>query len=131
MDREEILRRPVVAVFAVARPDGRVHATPLWFFWNGSVINLIVERGSPRHRFALSAGRAAVCVEAHEPGKAEFVTAEGPVAIVDPLTTEMRQRVIEHYRGRERAREIVDAGGHESKVLLVLTPEVWVSSHRP
>jgi pyridoxamine 5'-phosphate oxidase-like protein len=131
MDREEILGRPVVAVFAVVRPDGRVHATPLWFFWDGNVINLIVERGSLRHRFALSAGRAAVCVEAHEPGKAEFVTAEGPVAVVDPLSSEMRYRVIEHYRGPDRAREIVEAGGHESKVLLRLTPEVWIPSRLP
>jgi hypothetical protein len=125
-DRERILRRPVVAVFAVVRPDGRVHATPLWFYWDGTTINVIVERGSPRHRWAVRAGRAAVCVEAGETGAGTFVTAEGPVAVIDPLPVENRLRLYEHYRGPLRARTIVDAGGHETKVLIKLTPETWI-----
>ena len=69
MTREELLDHPLVAVFAVARPDGRVHATPVWYRWDGRDLNLIVERGSRRHRWAVEAGRAAVCIE--EAKKAE------------------------------------------------------------
>lgn len=126
MDRESLLRQPLVAVFAVVRPDGRVHATPLWFHWDGRDINLIVERGSPRHRWSLAAGRAAVCIESTDQGALNFVTAEGPVTVIDPLPKDIRYRTWERYVGADRAREVVDAGGHESKVWLVVHPEVWV-----
>lgn len=126
MDRQELLHRPLVAVFAVTRPDGRVHATPLWFHWDGTDINLIVERGSRRHRWALEAGRAAVCIETTDGDDLAFVTAEGPVSVVDPLPKETRYRMWERYAGAERARQVVDRGGHETKVLLLLRPETWI-----
>ncbi len=126
MRREEILSRPLVAVFAVVGPDGRAHATPLWFDWNGRTIDVIVERGSPRHRWAVRAGRAAICIETAETGELAFVTAEGPISVVDPLTAEARYRLWERYAGADRAREVVARGGHETKVLLRLTPETWI-----
>ena len=129
MDREALLERPLVAVFAVARPDGGVHATPLWFNWDGHEIQLIVERGSPRHRWAAAAGRATVCIESHDEADLSFVTAEGPVTVVDPLEKETRFRLWERYQGAERAREVVDRGGHETKVLLLLRPETWIPAN--
>lgn len=128
MNREELLQQPLVAVFAVARPDGRVHATPLWFWWDGRDINVVVERDSPRHRFAVRAGRAAVCIETGDATGLAFATAEGPVTVLDPLTAETRFRLWERYVGGERAREVVDAGGHETKVLLRLRPQRWLAS---
>lgn len=126
LDREAILRQPLVAVFAVVRPDGRVHATPLWFLWDGVWIQVIVERDSPRHRWAVRAGRAAVCIELDEADDLAFVTAEGPIDVVDPLPVETRFELWKHYRGETRAHEVVDAGGHETKVLMKLRPETWV-----
>jgi PPOX class probable F420-dependent enzyme len=128
LERDELLSRPLVAVFAVVRPDGRVHATPLWFLWDGHQFSFSVERGSPRHRWALAAGRAALCIETDDRGELTFVTAEGPVAVVDPLPKETRFLIWERYRGAHRAHQVVDAGGHEGKVLLVLRPETWVPS---
>ena len=126
MDRDSVLRRPLVAVFAVVRSDGRVHATPLWFLWDGTAINVIVERNSPRHRWAARAGRAAICIEVAEETKLDFVTAEGPVEILDPVPIGTRYKLWEHYWGASRAHEVVDAGGHETKVLIRLTPETWL-----
>lgn len=117
---------PLVAVFAVVRPDGRVHATPLWFYWDGQEFTLIVERGSPRHRWSVAAGRAALCIESTEGGELAFVTAEGPISIVDPLTAATRYRTWERYVGPDRARQVVDGGGHETKVMLILQPETWI-----
>lgn len=127
MQREDLLRRALVGVFAVVRPDGRVHATPLWYLWDGQALNLIVERDSPRHRWSVRAGRAAVCVETVDGGELKFVTVEGPISVVDPVTPEFRYEMWERYVGPMRAREVVDAGGHETKVRLVLTPERWIS----
>jgi hypothetical protein len=128
LNREELLRQPLVAVFAVARPDGGVHATPLWFWWDGEQLNMVVERDSPRHRWAIRTGGAAVCIETTDRSGLAFATAEGPVTVVDPLTVEMRYRLWERYVGRERARQVVDAGGHETKVLLRLRPKSWLGS---
>ena len=126
MNRGELLAQPLVAVFAVARADGRVHATPLWFYWDGRDFNLIVERGSPRHRLAAAAGRAAICIETVDGDDVSFVTAEGPVRVVDPLDKATRLRMWEHYRGAAIARQVVDAGGHETKVLMLLRPQRWI-----
>lgn len=117
-----------MAVFAVARPNGGVHATPLWYWWDGRDINMVVERDSRRQRWATLAGSAAVCIETSDETGLAFVTAEGPVTVVDPLTVELRYRLWERYVGPERAREVVDAGGHETKVLLRLRPERWLAS---
>jgi hypothetical protein len=124
--REELLNRPLVAVFAVARPDGGVHATPIWYDWDGRDLNLVVERDSRRHRWSVEAGRATVCIEHSDGGDLSFVTVEGPVTVVDPLTREVRFRLWQRYAGTAGAHDIVDAGGHESKVLLVLHPETWI-----
>lgn len=115
-------------MFAVTRPDGRVHATPLWYLWDGEALQLIVERDSPRHRWSVSAGRAAVCVETVDGDELRFVTVEGPVEVAGPVTREFRYRLWERYVGPERARGAVDAGGEETKVRLVLKPEKWISS---
>jgi hypothetical protein len=128
LDREELLKRPLVAVFAVVRPDGRVHATPLWFDWNGRDFSLSVERGSPRHRWSVAAGRAAVCIETVDGDDLSFVTAEGPITVIDPLTKDMRMALWQRYAGPERARSVVEAGGHETKVGLILHPETWIPS---
>jgi PPOX class probable F420-dependent enzyme len=128
MDRNSILRRPLVAVFAVVRPDGRVHVTPLWFLWDGAAISVIVERNSPRHLWAARAGRAAICIEAADETELAFVTGEGPVEIIDPLPIARRYELWERYRGASRAHEVVDAGGHDTKVLIRLKPEIWVPS---
>jgi hypothetical protein len=127
LDREELLRRPLVAVFSVVRPDGRVHATPLWYLWDGEAFHLVVNRDSPRHRFSVAAGRASICIESTDGDDLNFVTAEGPVS-VSPLTREDRYRIWEHYRGSEHAHRVVDPGGHETKVALVLRPESWIPS---
>lgn len=126
MDRTELPRRPLVAVFAVTRPDGRIHATPLWFHWDGLDLNLIVERGSRRHRRAHEARRAAVCIETTDGDDLAFVTTEGQVTVVDPLLRETRHRMWERYVGPERAHQAVEQGGHETKVLLLLRPETWI-----
>ena len=115
-----------MAVFAVARPDGRVHATPLWYLWDGEVFRLIVERDSPRHRYSVAAGRAAICIETVDGNDLSFVTAEGPVEVLGPLSYEARFQMWERYRGAEVARRVVDAGGHETKVQLIVRPEFWI-----
>ena len=56
-----------------------------------------------------------------------YVTLEGPVEVIDPLTREERLALRAHYQGPEAAARIVGQGGHEEMVLLVLRPERWIT----
>ena len=70
------------------------------------------------------AGRACAWTSASK--RFRYVTAEGPVSVEDPVTYDQRLALHTHYRGAEAARKIVDRGGHEGMVTLVLRPERWL-----
>jgi PPOX class probable F420-dependent enzyme len=121
----EFVRRPQVAVLATQWTKGRVHAVPVWYLFEDGAFKVVVDRGSQKHRNVERAGRATICIDDRS-GKLRHAMAEGPVRVVDPLTYEQRLALHRHYRGEEGARAVVDRGGHERMVLLVLTPERWV-----
>ena len=124
-DRDAFLNQPRTAVFATTNRDGRVHAVPVWYRWTGEVFRVITERGSVKHRNAVRSGRATLCVDQREGGM-RYVTAEGPVTVEDPVTYQERLALHTFYRDPEAAKAIVDRGGHERMVMLVLRPEKWV-----
>lgn len=55
------------------------------------------------------------------------MTAEGTVQVEDRVTRDERLALHTLYRGAEAAEKVVAAGGHEEMVLLLLTPERWVT----
>ncbi len=124
-ERDAFLREPRTAVLATAGRDGRIHTVPVWFSYDGSVFRVITERGSVKHRNAARAGRATLCVDERD-GTLRYVTVEGPVAVQDPVSYEERLALHTLYRGPEKAKQIVDRGGHEKMVILILTPERWI-----
>lgn len=124
-DREAFLRQPRTAVLATTGRDGRIHAVPVWFRWDGEVFRIITERGSVKHRNVVRVPRAALCIDDRE--RFTYVTAEGAVTVQDSVTYEERLALHTLYRGPERAKEVVDRGGHERMVLLLLRPERWLS----
>jgi PPOX class probable F420-dependent enzyme len=124
MDRDAFLREPRTAVLVTTGRDGRAHAVPVWFLWDGDVFRVITERGSVKHRNAARTGRAALCVSAE--GSLRYVTAEGPVVVQDPVSYNERLALHTHYRGPDAARKVVDQGGHERMVMLIVRPEKWL-----
>ncbi|MGH2584989.1 MAG: PPOX class F420-dependent oxidoreductase [Dehalococcoidia bacterium] len=125
-DRDAFLSQPRIAVLATAGNGGRIHAVPVWYRWDGDVFRIITERGSVKHRNAVRAGRATLCIDERD-GPYRYVTAEGPVTVADPVTYEERLALHTVYRGAEAAKAAVDRGGHERMVLLLLRPERWTS----
>jgi PPOX class probable F420-dependent enzyme len=121
-EREAFLGAARNAVLATLGPDGRTHAVPVWFRYVDGVFRIITERGSAKHRNAARDGRASLCIP---DDWLRYVAAEGPVAVEDPVSYEERLALHSAYRGAEAAREIVDRGGHERMVILVLRPERW------
>lgn len=124
-DRDAFLRAARTAVLSTTRRDGSIHAVPVWYLWDGATLSIITERGSAKHRNVERTGRASLCADERE-GVIRYVTGEGPVTVQDSVSYEERLALHTHYRGAERAKEIVDRGGHERMVLLLLRPQRWL-----
>jgi PPOX class probable F420-dependent enzyme len=124
-ERDAFLSEPRTAVLATLTRDGRTHAVPVWYLYEGGAIRIITGRDSAKHRNVVRTGRASLCVDERD-GRFRYVTAEGPVTVRDSVTYEERLKLHTHYRGAEAAKKIVDRGGHEGMVELVLTPERWL-----
>ncbi|HLZ71260.1 MAG TPA: pyridoxamine 5'-phosphate oxidase family protein [Dehalococcoidia bacterium] len=123
--RDALIGTPHTAVLATQWTRGRVHTAPVWYLYEDGVFKIITERGSQKHRNAVRAGRATICVDERD-GRFAYVMAEGPVRVVDPVSFEQRLALHRHYRGEEGAHRAVDGGGHEKMVMLVVTPERWI-----
>lgn len=124
--QDELVSRPVVAVLSTAWTGGRIHSVPVWFLCEEGTFKVITERGSQKHRNAVRSGRASLCIPVLESPE-RYLTVEGPVSVGDPLSYEQRLAMHVHYRGEEAARQIVDKGGHEKMVMLVIRPETRLS----
>ena len=124
-DREAFVREARTAVLSTVGRDGRVHAVPVWFRWDGESFRIITERGSVKHRNVVRVGRATLCIDERD-RTFRYITAEGPVRVNDVVSRDERLALHTVYRGPEAAEKVVAQGGHERMVLLVLTPERWI-----
>src|SRR6266545_3851131 len=77
-EREAYLSQPRNATLATVSANGRIHAVPVWFRYEGGAFEIFTERSSVKHRNAARAGRAALCVD---DGQFAYVSAEGPVEV--------------------------------------------------
>jgi PPOX class probable F420-dependent enzyme len=123
--RNTFLEQPHTAVLSTTTKDGRIHAVPVWYLYDGGVFRIITDRGSAKHRNIQRTGRASICVDERD-GTMRYATAEGPVTVAPEVTREQRLALHTHYRGAEAAERVVARGGHERMVLLTLTPERWL-----
>ena len=121
--RDEFLHEPRTGVFSTVGRSGAVHAVPVIYLWENGVFRILTDRVSQKRKNVDRTGRASLCVYG-DGGR--YVTAEGPVAIEDPVSYEQRLALHTHYRGAEAAAKVVADGAHERMVTLVLTPERWI-----
>ncbi|HXA43080.1 MAG TPA: pyridoxamine 5'-phosphate oxidase family protein [Candidatus Solibacter sp.] len=118
-ERDDFLSGVRPAVFSSARSDGRIHSVVVWYAWDGSAFTVLTDRGSVKDRNVRRVGRATIVV--HE--DINYVSAEGPVVVRDPVGDEERLALWTRYYGEETARQIVTPGSSQRLVALVLTPE--------
>lgn len=127
-ERDRFLSTARTAVLSTLDPQSRLHAVPVWFRYADGAFRIITERGSAKHRNVVRTGRASLCID-ERAGQMSFVSGEGPVDVVDEVTFEERLALHTLYRGEDAARVIVERGGHERMVLLILRPEGWLGVH--
>ena len=123
--RDAFLIQPRTAVLSTLTRDGRIHAVPVWFRWEAGAFRIITGRGSAKHRNVVRSGRASLCIDERE-GTISYLTTEGTVRVEDTVSKVERLALHTLYRGREAAQKVVDRGGHEGMVLLIITPERWL-----
>lgn len=125
--RDAFLRKPRTAVLSTTGKDGRIHAIPVWFLWEGGVFKILTARKSQKTLNIKRTGRASLCVDEREPGRVAWVTAEGPCEVTEPVTREMRLALWQHYYGDAAEAALERAGDNTAEaVCLVLTPERWI-----
>ena len=121
--RNEFLRGPRTGVLSTVGKSGTVHSIPVIYLWENGTFRILTDRVSQKRKNVDRTGRASLCIYGDG---ARYVTAEGPVAIEDPVSYEQRLALHTHYRGAEAATKVVADGAHERMVTFVLTPERWI-----
>ena len=124
-EREAFLADLHVGVLAIERPDRPPLTAPIWYRYEGGVVEMTIGTGSAKARALRTAGRASLCVQV-ETYPYAYVTVEGPVALTE-ATRDLRLAIATRYGDAEMAEAYVtstDGGDHTA---LVLTPETWLS----
>jgi PPOX class probable F420-dependent enzyme len=124
-ERNAFLAAPHTAVLSTLTAEGRIHAVPVWFRWDGGAFRIITGADSVKVRNLRANLRASLCIDERDTPEMRSLTAEGPVTF-DAVTREERVALWTLYRGPEVAERVTASGAHEGMVLLLLTPERWI-----
>ena len=111
------------AVFSTVAADGSVHSVPVHYLFLDERLRFIAEDGSVKVRNARHSGRGTMCVTATVDGERRYVSAEGPVEIMDGvLQTDLD--ALDHRYQRESPP--ADDEDYAATVTVVLHPERWL-----
>jgi PPOX class probable F420-dependent enzyme len=125
---DELLNEANVAVLATVDGQGRPHAAPVWYLYEGGVLVISTGRGSQKHRNVERNPEVTLVVERRTlPYYA--VMARGRVEIGPPLSDEERRRLAVRYLGEERARVYLARTQGEGSVSLRLRPRRLIEYH--
>jgi hypothetical protein len=126
--RERLLAEPYVGVLSVAaEPDRAPLTTPIWYDYRpGGLVTVLTSPNLRKARLIRQAGRFALCVQ--ETGAPyRYVTAEGPVVDIRPVTEADRLAMASRYLPPEVAAAYVEATheGQSGNVAITMRPERW------
>ncbi|GAA3552733.1 pyridoxamine 5'-phosphate oxidase family protein [Amycolatopsis ultiminotia] len=126
-EREALLAAAHVSVLSVAAEPGRAPlTTPIWHSYTpGGEVTVLTTPHLRKARLIDAAGRFALCVLA--PGGLRYVSVEGPVTGVRPVTEADRLAMAEHYLPAETAAGYVRLtyDQQSGNVAITMRPERW------
>ncbi len=124
------LAEPRTVILAGVRKDGRAHATPVWFLWDGERFYVSTTRDRVKYAIFKRDPRAQLLVDDDSTGSRALIV-YGTVEIRDDLAAELpRFKAIKRKHGVEPAddaaylAELTD----EKRVLLAITPDGGMDS---
>jgi PPOX class probable F420-dependent enzyme len=124
----EFLAEPRNAVVAGTRADGRPHATPNWFHWDGARFYVSTTRDRFKYRLFVRDPRAEFLID--DPTGFRYLMIYGTVEVRDDPAAELpRFRAIRDKYGRpaQSDEEMLAGLRAEDRVLLAFTPDRPIS----
>jgi PPOX class probable F420-dependent enzyme len=130
-ERSSFLAQAHVGVLGVADADGRGPLlTPVWYHYEpGSVVIILIERGSRKARLIRRAGRYSLCVQQDQPPY-RYVTVEGPVVrIQESVTADDRRALARRYLGPAQGDRYVEstAAATPDIIAVHMRPDRWLA----
>ena len=125
-EREALLAEPLVGVLSVAAEPGRAPlTTPVWHcFTPDGEVTVETPPTARKTKLIEAAGRFALCVQ--DPAAIRYVTAEGPVTGIRPVTEGERLARARHFLPEEAAIAYVEATPQQSaNVVITMRPDRW------
>ncbi|MEU6827975.1 pyridoxamine 5'-phosphate oxidase family protein [Nocardia beijingensis] len=129
-ERQEFLAQPHVAAFSVAAGAGRGPLTvPIWYQYSpGGEAWILTGPQSQKMRYLRETGRFGLMVQQVEP-TVRYVSVEGPVTRITPMTDEMHREMAERYVPAESVDAYLKAAeAYGEQVAVFLRPEHWLSA---
>ena len=122
---ELFLAEPRNAILIGRRPDGRPHATPNWFLWDGGRFFVSTTRQRTKYRIFSDDPRIQVVVD--DPTGFRYVVVDGTVAWIEDVDEGLDyfQRLRSKHGRKESTRDELRAEmERDGRVLLVITPSL-------
>jgi PPOX class probable F420-dependent enzyme len=113
------------AILGVNRRNGPPQLTPVWFLWNGKEFYISTTRERHKFRFLERDPRVTLCID--DPVTLRSVTAEGTVEIRDADIWPISEAIVDRYLDKPFADRMMKKAHMESRVLLVIRPDKWLS----
>ena len=111
------------AVVIGVRPDGRVHATPNWFLWEGGRFYVSTTKGRTKYRVFRNNPRVQLLID--DSTGFRYVAVDGTAEVVEDIDSglEFFERLrAKHGRGGQSRDDLRAEMARDGRVLLVITP---------
>ncbi|WP_067571129.1 pyridoxamine 5'-phosphate oxidase family protein [Nocardia acidivorans] len=129
-ERQSFLAQPHIGALAVNDEPGRAPLNvPIWYRYEpGGELWFLTGPESRKMRRLKESGRFSIMAQVLEPS-VRYVTAEGPITRITPITDAMHREMAAHYMSPEQVEGYMkqaDAIGEQ--VAVYMTPEHWLSA---
>jgi PPOX class probable F420-dependent enzyme len=122
----EFVRGPHVAVLATLRPDGRPHATPVWYEYNGSEFVVGTFRNTQKAQNVARKGFATLCIFTHEVPYKQVIV-EGTARLGSSVDNVWRERLATRYLGETAGHAYVRDTEDFDVVAINVKPVRWIT----
>lgn len=129
-ERQEFLAEPHIAALAVsAGPDRGPLTVPIWYQYRpGGRPWVITEAVSRKAKLIRAAGRFSLMVDRLTP-TVRYVSVEGPVAGMAPMTDELHEELVHRYLPPDAAAAYLrKAESFGEQLVITLEPQHWLSA---
>lgn len=130
-ERRSFLAEPHIGALSVAAgPDRGPLTVPIWYqYVPGGELWILTGPESEKMRRIRAAGRFSLMVERVEPS-VRYVSVEGPVTRVEPLTDAVHRDMVARYLPAERVDDYLAFAAAElgEHVVVAMRPQRWLSA---